>query len=60
MTNQALAAAMLRSAGVLGCRAADGQEQLSLIAQWEVTVALAEQLGVDRLAVDTSVRHPSF
>ena len=60
LTNHALAAAMLRSAGVLGCRSADGQEQLTVIGQWEVTVALAEQLGVDRLAVDTSVRHPSF
>ena len=31
-----------------------------LIAQWEVTVALASQRGVDPQNVDTSIRHPSF
>jgi hypothetical protein len=34
--------------------------QVTLIAQWEVTVALALQLGVDRGSVDTTVQHPSF
>lgn len=30
------------------------------IAQWEVSVALAMLLGVDRASVDTSAEHPGF
>ena len=62
MTNTVLAAAMLRSGAVLECQPAqhDQQTQVTLIAQWEVTVALALQLGVNRDSVDTTVEHPSF
>eukprot|EP01052_Picozoa_sp_SAG31_P035139 SAG31_NODE_4202_length_3477_cov_11.648313_4_plen_134_part_00 len=58
LSNQALAASMLGSLRSLACD--DGGEDVVLIAQWEVTVALAILLGVDRMKVDTSLRHPQF
>ena len=59
----ALAASMLKYALTFGCPGAgpgEPDQEVVLAAQWEVTVALAVQLGVDRAAVDTSVEHPHF
>eukprot|EP01051_Picozoa_sp_SAG22_P018348 SAG22_NODE_3064_length_1970_cov_1.613576_1_plen_456_part_10 len=65
LTNHVLAASMLGSRDTLGCSgggggSGGGDEDVILIAQWEVTVALATLLRVDRSTVDTSQRHPSF
>ena len=63
LTNHALAASMISSATTLGCNTDHSNPltaEVSLIAQWEVGVCLAEQLGVDRSAVDTTERHSSF